>query len=141
MRLIILLVAFVLISNFLMAQEVNESGVFHLGQGEIEWGYAQGRKVGNTLYISGTVSRGANMKEQVEGIFQRIGKTLSHYGLDASHVVKETVYTTDIEAMQEANEPRMAFYNGNTPAATWVEIKRLFSPSALVEIEVVASFP
>ena len=125
-----------------LAQElsVSDDGVLHLGPWEEDWGYAQGRKVGNTLYISGTVSRGETMEDQVKGIFASIDKTLKAYNLNASHIVKEVIYTTDIEATKTAVKPRMEFYNGNTPAATWVQIERLFSPNALIEIEVEARF-
>ncbi len=138
-RLIPLLI-FILLAYTSSAQEVSPDGVFHFGKGEIDWGYAQGRKVGNTLYVSGTVSRGATMEEQVKGIYERITKTLEAYGLTSSDVVREVLYTKDIEAMKTSNAPRMAFYDGNKPAATWVQIERLFSPTALVEIEVEARF-
>ena len=129
-----------IISSHTFSQTVDEKGVFHFGEWENKWGYAQGRKVGNSLYISGTVAGGETMEEQVKGIFDRISKTLEAYGLDATHIVKEMVYTTDIEAMKKANKPRMEFYNGNTPAATWVQIDRLFTPDKKVEIEVEARF-
>ncbi|WP_420318480.1 hypothetical protein [Ekhidna sp.] len=32
------------------------------------------------------------------------------------------------------------YYNGNTPAASWVQIERLFSPGAMIEVEVEARF-
>ncbi len=122
------------------AQEVSEDGILHMGPWEEQWGYAQGRKVGNTLYISGTVGHGDTMEQQIIAIFEGIDRTLKAYGLDASHIVKEVVYTTDIEATKLANAPRLAFYKGNTPAATWVQIERLFSPNAKIEIEVEAKF-
>jgi enamine deaminase RidA (YjgF/YER057c/UK114 family) len=56
-------------------------------------------------------------------------------------VVKETLYTTDIEAVKANNAVRKAFYKGDFPAATWVQISRLFRPTALVEVEVVAHLP
>ncbi len=135
--LLLLLISFI---SAAQEPEPDENGVFHFGPWEEEWGYAQGRKVGNTLYVSGTVSGGETMEQQIKGIFDRIGKTLEVYGLNASHVVKEVVYTTDIEATKKAVKPRLEFYDGNTPAATWVQIERLFSPGALVEIEVQARF-
>lgn len=132
----------ILATFFSHAQESNpdDKGVFHFGPWEEQWGYAQGRKVGNTLYISGTVGRGETMEQQVKSVFEGIQRTLEAYGLNASHVVKEVIYTTDIEATKKAVTPRMEFYDGNTPAATWVQIERLFSPGSMIEVEVEARF-
>ncbi|GAA4378978.1 RidA family protein [Hymenobacter koreensis] len=109
--------------------------------GENQYGYAQAVLVGNTLYISGTVYPGKTMQEQVEGIYKTLEKTLAHHGLTFQHVVKENVYTLDLNAFPQQNELRKKFYNGVYPAATWAEVKRLLMPSALVEIELVAVKP
>lgn len=106
--------------------------------GEREWGYAQAVVVGNTIYMSGTVAAGATMEAQVAAIYARIGRTLTRHGFTMQDVVKETVYTRDMPALAAANAPRKAAYAGHTPAATWVEITRLLSPGAMVEIEVTA---
>ncbi|MGK7391750.1 MAG: RidA family protein [Candidatus Cyclobacteriaceae bacterium M2_1C_046] len=140
MKIITFIFLFIALSIVSYAQEVSENGILHMGPWEKQWGYAQGRKVGNTLYISGTVAAGETMEKQITGIFENIKKTLNAYGLDASHIVKEVVYTTDIEATKSANAPRLAFYKGNTPAATWVQIEKLFSPGAKIEITVEAKF-
>jgi enamine deaminase RidA (YjgF/YER057c/UK114 family) len=52
--------------------------------------------------------------------------------------VKETLHTTDIEEVKKHAAIRKKFYGNDWPAATWVEIKRLYEPSALVEIELTA---
>jgi len=116
---------------------------FHWGRAlsDTSAGYAQALLVDNVLYISGTVSRGATMAEQLKGTYTSIERTLQSYGLSFQHVVKENLYTTDIEAVKQNNEVRKAFYKGDFPAATWVQITRLFMPSALVEVEVIAHLP
>jgi enamine deaminase RidA (YjgF/YER057c/UK114 family) len=53
-------------------------------------------------------------------------------------VVKENLYTTDIEAMKKYNDVRKAFYKGDFPAATWVQISRLYMADAKLEIELIA---
>ena len=105
---------------------------------EQEWGYAQAVVVGNTIYVSGTVSGGATLDEEVANIYRRIERTLRVNGFAMQDVVKETVYTKDIEAMANANPSRLRAYAGHTPAATWVQITRLLSDGANVEIEVTA---
>jgi enamine deaminase RidA (YjgF/YER057c/UK114 family) len=111
---------------------------FHFGkEGEDAAGYAQAVKVGNTLYISGTVAPGT-MPEQLSRIYARLDQTLKHYGASFSNVVKETLHTTDIEEVKKHAAIRRQFYGNDWPAATWVEIKRLYEPGALVEIELIA---
>lgn len=105
---------------------------------EQEWGYAQAIVVGNTIYISGTVSGGANFQEEVANVYRRIERTLRVNGFTMQDVVKETVFTKDIEAMAAANPARLRAYAGHNPAATWVQITRLLSNGANVEIEVTA---
>lgn len=139
MKLLISIICLATLTS-LQAQQVAKDGTFHFGPWEAEWGYAQGRRVGNTLYMSGTTGRGATMEEQVKSIYATIGMALKAYGLNASHVVKEVVYATDMEALQKANAPRMSFYDGNTPAATWIQIERLFQKESMLEVEVVARF-
>jgi 2-iminobutanoate/2-iminopropanoate deaminase len=103
-------------------------------------GYAQAVLVDNVLYISGTVG-GGTMAEQLRGTYTGIERTLKAYGLTFQHVVKENLYTTDIEAAKLNNNVRKAFYKGDYPAATWVQISRLYMPEALVEVEVIAHLP
>jgi 2-iminobutanoate/2-iminopropanoate deaminase len=108
---------------------------------EQQWGYAQALVVGNTIYVSGTVARGATMEQQITNVYARIARTLQVNGFTMQQVVKETVYTRDMAALAAANAPRLAAYAGHTPAATWVEITRLLSGGAMVEIEVTAVRP
>lgn len=103
-------------------------------------GYAQAVKVGNVLYISGTVAREVN-PEGITRVYKSLERTLAQYGLDFRHVVKENLYTTDIEAMKQHNAARKAFYKGDFPAATWVQISRLFMADAKLEVELIAHFP
>jgi 2-iminobutanoate/2-iminopropanoate deaminase len=108
--------------------------------GEDDAGYAQAVKVGNTIYISGTVA-GGDMQAQVKGIYERLQKTLENYGATFANVVKENVYTTDIEELKKHNEIRKAFYRNQYPAATWVEIRRLYMEQAKLEVELIAVVP
>lgn len=103
-------------------------------------GYAQALKVGDVLYISGTVTTELNEKG-VKQVYAGLERSLKQYGLTFQHVVKENLYTTDIEAMKQLNYVRKQFYKGDFPAATWVQIVRLFMPDAKLEIELIAHFP
>jgi len=107
---------------------------------EIQIGYCQAVRTGNLLYISGTVGQG-EMPAAVQSTYEHLGETLKQNGLAFANVVKENVYTTDLEAFEKTSDVRKRFYGGNLPAATWVEIKQLFAPQLVVEIELVAEVP
>lgn len=140
-------ILFVLFSFLLIltlnAQENNiTKKKFHWGrEQDTTAGYTQAILVDNVLYISGTVGRGNTMAEQLQGVYSGIDRTLKHYGLSFQHVVKENLFTTDMEATKAANEVRKQFYKGDFPAATWTQISRLYMPLAMVEVEIIAHLP
>lgn len=103
-------------------------------------GYAQAIKVDNVIYISGTVARDVT-PEGIKRVYEGLEKTLKSYGATFQNVVKENLYTTDIEAMKRYNDTRKAFYKGDFPAATWVQIPRLYMHDARLEIELIAHLP
>jgi enamine deaminase RidA (YjgF/YER057c/UK114 family) len=103
-------------------------------------GYAQVVKVDNILYISGAVATEVT-PEGIAGVYQALERSLHSFGATFQHVVKENLYTTDIEAMKQYNNARKAFYKGNFPAATWVQVARLYMAEAKLEVELVAHLP
>jgi len=115
---------------------------FHWGRGESDTtaGYAQAVLVDNVLYISGTVG-GGDMADAIKRAYAGLEQTLKYYGLTLQHVVKENLYTTDMEAVKQNNSIRKAFYKGDFPAATWVQISRLYMPQATLEVELIAHLP
>ncbi|WP_299984838.1 RidA family protein [uncultured Pontibacter sp.] len=119
-------------------QKLQNGKVFHLHpKGEQEWNYAQAYRSGNMLYLSGTVGKG-DMDKAMERVYQTIELTLKQYGLDLTHVVKENLYATDIEAAKKSQPIRRKYYGTHTPAATWVQVSRLFEEDTVLEIEVIA---
>ncbi len=100
-------------------------------------GYVQVVKVDNVLYISGVVSTEINHKG-ITQLYKGLEKSLKSYGATFQNVVKENLYTTDIEAMKQFNSARKAFYNGDFPAATWVQVSRLYMSEAKLEVELIA---
>lgn len=114
---------------------------FHFGrEQDTTAGYAQAVKVDNILYISGTVSRG-DAATALKNIYTTLERTLKHYGATFQNVVKETLFTTDIEAVKQANHVRKPFYKGDFPSATWVQITRLYMAEVTIEVELVAHLP
>ena len=64
--------------------------------------------------------------------------TLQANGLDFENVVKENVFTTDLDAFIRNKDVRRTYYGQHLPAASWVEVRRLYSPAFVVEIELTA---
>lgn len=141
-RTLITLLALLLLSAVANAQQPNiQKQKFHWGrEQDTTAGYTQGLLVDNILYISGTVARDVT-PEGVRSVYTNLERTLKHYGLGFQHVVKENLYTTDIEAMKANNHVRKTFYKGDFPAATWIQISRLYMPDAKLEIELIAHLP
>ncbi len=113
---------------------------FHLGPWEQDIGYTQAVRVGTTLYVSGSVG-GGDMATAIAQAYDAIQRTLAAHRLGFGHVVKENVFTTDIEALKANKGVRNAYYGTDFPAASWVQVQRLFEPEFVIEVEVIAVFP
>lgn len=103
-------------------------------------GYAQVVKVDNVLYISGIVAREFSAAGMTR-LYRELEKALSKFGAGFQNVVKENLYTTSLEAVKDLNPVRKSFYKGDYPAATWVQISRLYTEDAKIEVELVAHLP
>jgi enamine deaminase RidA (YjgF/YER057c/UK114 family) len=131
---------FVSIQAFSQQNNIQKSKWHWQNEQDTSAGYAQVVKVDNVLYISGTVARDIN-PESITRLYKGIERSLQQYGATFQNVVKENLYTTDIEAMKKNNAARKVFYKGDFPAATWVQISRLFMEDAKLEVEVIAHLP
>ena len=100
-------------------------------------GYAQAVRVGNTIHISGTVA-GGPMEKSIKSVYDDLEKTLKAYNATFKNVVKENVFTTDIEAFKKHSAIRNAYYQNDFPAASWIQIQQLYDPSLNLEVELIA---
>lgn len=107
---------------------------------EDEIGYVQAVKAGNTIYISGSVGWG-KMEDALKLAYDEINKTLKSYNATFNYVVKENLYTTSLDSVIKYKDIRKIYYGNDYPAATWIEVKRLYNPNLVVEVEVVAVLP
>jgi 2-iminobutanoate/2-iminopropanoate deaminase len=124
--------------------------VFHLNPYEKDFGYSQAVLIDKTLYISGSVAADENgrlvsagdMAGQMRAAYSNIRRTLAAHGADFEEVVKETIYTTDMQALLKASDLRFEYYDKERlPTASWVQVQRLVDPGFLVQIEIVAELP
>lgn len=118
-----------------------QPGCYHVNEKmEREVGYCQAVRSGNTLYISGHTASG-EMPGAVKTVYTRLGRILAAHGLSFKDVVKENVFTTDMDALVKAANVRLPFYDNHYPAASWIGVQRLFMPELVIEVELVAVFP
>ena len=107
--------------------------------------YSPGVLVGNTLYTSGQVAKDAITGEMVQHsidaetkkVMENLLAILNAAGMDFSHVVKTTIYCTDLNNFAAINEAYGSFFTANFPARETVQVSRL-PLGANVEISVVA---
>ncbi|MBT1063330.1 RidA family protein [Bowmanella sp. Y26] len=123
-------------SLFTHASELQRSYAF---PGQQDLGYAQVVRVGDTLHLSGIATQGKDMAEQVTNVYRIIQRTLENHGSNMGLVISERVSVTDMDALIAAAEKRKAFYPKNQyPASSWYQISRLYTPSAMIEVEIIA---
>lgn len=122
----------------------------HLNAYEREFGYSQAILIDKTLYVSGTVAADADgrlvapndVAGQMRAVYANLKRTLEANGADFEDVVKETIYTTDMDALLKCADLRFEYYaKDHPPTVSWVQVQRLLDPGFLVEIEVVAELP
>jgi len=80
---------------------------------------------------------------QAEQVFENLGIALRASGCSAAHLVKLTVFLTDMDNLGRYREARNRFFASVTPpaapAVTLVEVSRLYGPDFLIEVEAIAA--
>lgn len=109
--------------------------------------YSQAIRVGNWVFTAGQIGIDPQTGQLREGLaaqtrqaLQNIAAILEAAGTDLQHVVKTTIFLTDITAFSEVNAIYSEFFSDNPPARSTVQVAAL-PLGALVEIEAVAVIP
>jgi 2-iminobutanoate/2-iminopropanoate deaminase len=111
--------------------------------------YTDAVRWGDVLYISGCVALDetgqvvapGDATAQATVVHRHLDAALRAGGTDFAHVLKVTVFLTDINDRQAVNEVRKQFFGDSLPASTLVEITALVLPGLVVEIEAIAGIP
>ena len=104
---------------------------------DTDMAYCQAVRVGNSVHVSGVVASGP-MDLAIDRAYAALGQVLKANGLAFSDIVKEKVYTTDLDAFAKQKTRRKAFYGEALPATTWVKVERIYQPAYVIELEVTA---
>ncbi len=107
--------------------------------------YSQAISVGELVFCSGQAgldpATGKLASDDIQGqtrqTLQNLSAVLEAAGIDLSHVVKTTVFLTDMGAFKDMNVVYAEFFEGDPPARSTVAVKGL-PVGALVEIEAIA---
>lgn len=107
--------------------------------------YSQAIRIGSFIYTSGQISLDAETMEMVTGsieietekVLQNLQAILIEDGLDLNHVIKTTVYLTDLGDFSKMNQIYESFFADNKPARACVQVAAL-PKGAKVEIDAIA---
>lgn len=107
--------------------------------------YSQGVAQGGWLFVSGQIPLdpatgevvSGNIQVQTEQALQNLGAVLAQGGMDYSHVLKTTVYMSNLTEFAGMNEVYARFFAEPFPARSTVEVSDLPKGAGL-EVEAVA---
>jgi 2-iminobutanoate/2-iminopropanoate deaminase len=110
--------------------------------------YSQAIDCGDTVYCSGQIPidpatgevSGATIEEQAELVLKNLQAVLEARGLTLGHVVKTTVYLTDLGEFQRMNQVYARRFGSCPPARATVQVAAL-PRGVKIEIEAIARRP
>lgn len=108
--------------------------------------YSQAIQTGNILFISGQVAiypatsemKNADISSETTQVMNNLQAILSAASLDFSHVVKTTIFLSDMSLFEKVNETYNTFFKSEFPARETVAVKGL-PKNANVEISMIAA--
>lgn len=109
--------------------------------------YSQAVAAGNLLFVSGQVCidpqtgelNNTDVKAEAHQVMKNLHAILSQAGLSFNHVVKTTIFLSDMNLFAEVNEIYGSYFTGTFPARETVAVKGL-PKNVNVEISVIAAY-
>jgi len=108
---------------------------------ELIFGYSRAVRVGNQVFVAGTVGRNSDGSvpsgayQQAKRALEIIGEALAEAGSGFDHVVRTRIFVTDISLFDDIARAHGEVFGTIRPASALVEVRRLVEPEYLVEIE------
>ena len=107
--------------------------------------YNQAIKSGNFLFISGQVAinpatnniEAKTIEEEAEQVMKNLNAILTAAGMEFNHVVKTTIFLSDMNLFATVNEIYGKYFTGDFPARETVAVKGL-PKNVNVEISMIA---
>jgi reactive intermediate/imine deaminase len=101
---------------------------------------------GRTLFISGQLPvnhagdlvGAGDLRAQTRQVFENLHTAVRASGATLDHVVKITVFMTDVSGLAVFREVRDSYFTRSAPASSVVKVAGLLRPEFMIEIEAVA---
>ena len=109
--------------------------------------YSPGIRLGNLVFTAGAVGTDVHgnvptdIREQTRNTLDNLRAVLAAAGSGLAHVLKATVYLTDMSEFGAMNEVYRSSFTGEPPARTTVGVAALARPELRIEIEMIAHVP
>ena len=109
--------------------------------------YSQAIRIGEFLYTSGQIALNpenmemmcGKIEEETEWVLKNLEAILKADGMSLAHVIKTTVYLTDLGEFARMNQVYEKFFGETKPARACVQVAAL-PKGAKVEIDAIAHF-
>ena len=98
-------------------------------------GYSRAVRIGELVFVSGTVGEGADAYEQTKSAIAKIECALHEAGASLADVVRTRIFVKDIAAWESVARAHHESFHDVRPACTMVEVSKLIAPEYLVEVE------
>jgi 2-iminobutanoate/2-iminopropanoate deaminase len=110
--------------------------------------WAAASRVGNIVYLAGETGVDPDtmqavpggIEAQTEQACRNMATTLARFGMDLSHVVKLTMFMTDISMLPASGAARARHFPRTLPSSA-IGVRELAHPDLLIEIEGIAVIP
>jgi 2-iminobutanoate/2-iminopropanoate deaminase len=110
--------------------------------------YEQGVRLDNFLFLSGQIALdpntgemvGTDVETQTRQVIKNLEAVLKSAGSSLDHVLKTSIFLTDLSRFPEVNRIYGESFGGSKPARSTVEVSAL-PKNALVEIDLIAFIP
>jgi enamine deaminase RidA (YjgF/YER057c/UK114 family) len=105
------------------------------------FGYSRAVRVGNQVFVAGTVGRNSDGSvpsgayQQAKRALEIIGEALAEAGASFDHVVRTRIFVTDIAIFDDVARAHGEVFGTIRPASALVEVRRLVEPDFVLEIE------
>ncbi|MGH3919944.1 MAG: RidA family protein [Pseudonocardiaceae bacterium] len=129
------------------------SGTRHRISSEPDWyepyAISQAIRVGDLVFVSGQAAvdehgqtvGGDDFDSQARQVFANLATVLASAGTGLEHVVKVTIFVTDMAVIDQVVELRREFFTPPYPADTIAQVASLANPDWQIEIEAIAVVP
>ena len=114
---------------------------------QTEWepyvGYSRAVRVGDHVFVSGTVATNENGELVAPGdpyaqtiqVLENLKRALERAGSSMADVVRTRMFVTDISQWKAYGRAHGEYFRDIRPVTSMIEVKGLIDPSLLIEIE------